>query len=385
VTVPDVSDLERSEAADRLKKAKLTVHDTDTAEVNQEVASGLVIRTEPAADVSVDEDTVVKLFVSLGPENLESYVVALSDLSRAGHVKQTAIEVGRDLAALLDVGNYEITEDDTARLAGIAQSVSSAVGDLEAATPPSSIAAQREQLVIADDLVTPWWQALGQALYMRGSIDIAALSHDGYAVELADSSREMADALVAERNTTYQEQHRVERAFALVGFVNAVRSIDTVFDHFCVTEAAFHQACVDAPQGPRGLQTALVVDLVNEVEALHAEAVSLDSDFESILTRTDSGELTSSDYTVAYNELVNEGIWDTFAVRAYALQRWMAEVDLDGGPVEVMKARTVLMTDAAIRMARSLRGASGSAVLRRAATAEFIETAEQLLGDLQGS
>jgi hypothetical protein len=128
-----------------------------------------------------------------------------------------------------------------------------------------------------------------------------------------------------------------------------------------------------------------VVDLVNEVEALHAEAASLDSDFESILTRTDSGELTSSDYTVAYNELVNEGIWDTFAVRAYALQRWMAEVDLDGGPVEVMKARTVLMTDAAIRMARSLRGASGSAALRRAATAEFIETAEQLLGDLQGS
>lgn len=66
ITIPDVVKKEARIAEQNLKDLKLQV--TESTEYSDDIATDLVIRTEPGADEQVDPGTVVTLVVSMGPE-----------------------------------------------------------------------------------------------------------------------------------------------------------------------------------------------------------------------------------------------------------------------------------------------------------------------------
>lgn len=92
VAVPDVSGMERNEAAEELQAAGFVVGEEEE-QPSEEVEEGRIIRTIPEADKMRERETEIQLFVSSGKESVE-----FQDY------------VGRDIEqtlALLDEGNYK--------------------------------------------------------------------------------------------------------------------------------------------------------------------------------------------------------------------------------------------------------------------------------------
>lgn len=80
ITIPDVSKKEARIAEQNLKDKKLQT--TQTEEFSEDIATGLVIRTEPGPDEQVEPDTVVTLVVSKGPELKQVNIPKLIGLKR---------------------------------------------------------------------------------------------------------------------------------------------------------------------------------------------------------------------------------------------------------------------------------------------------------------
>ena len=82
VTVPDLTDMPADQVADELAKVKLT-GSVGGYENSDDVEEGNVIRTDPKAGDSVDAGTVIKYYVSKGPEEITVPTVAGDDVDTA--------------------------------------------------------------------------------------------------------------------------------------------------------------------------------------------------------------------------------------------------------------------------------------------------------------
>lgn len=104
ITVPNVVGLDRNEAADLLQESDLGI--TFREEPSTEVAEGLVIRTDPAADDEVAPGTRVTLFISVGPEEFPIPNVTNLDIEEARRVLENSnFAVGQEI--LQDSQDFE--------------------------------------------------------------------------------------------------------------------------------------------------------------------------------------------------------------------------------------------------------------------------------------
>ncbi|MFP4190712.1 MAG: PASTA domain-containing protein, partial [Candidatus Hydrogenedentota bacterium] len=81
VNVPDVTDMEQTEAEEALEEEGLTAGEI-TEEHSDEVDEGAVISQDPAADEGVEEGASVDLVISLGPEVEEVAVPDVTGMER---------------------------------------------------------------------------------------------------------------------------------------------------------------------------------------------------------------------------------------------------------------------------------------------------------------
>ncbi len=103
VTVPELFGQPAEEALERLQELNLRVRQSD--QPSAEVAAGFVVATDPAAGTEVEEETIVTVFVSSGPEQF-----AVKNLVGTTEEEARAVIASDNLV----VGTVEYVADDDA-------------------------------------------------------------------------------------------------------------------------------------------------------------------------------------------------------------------------------------------------------------------------------
>lgn len=122
VTMMDLTDWELSQAEKKLNALKLNVKISVVEEYHDTITEGSVIRSEPAADVPLEADQEIKLYVSKGPEIKTSAMpnVVGDKLESAKKVLETQeldlkIEVEEIFDSTVSAGDVIKTEPETGK------------------------------------------------------------------------------------------------------------------------------------------------------------------------------------------------------------------------------------------------------------------------------